>query len=433
MKSWKEICEIKDKLQDEGIEAWKNNKGRATLVRYTGSGKSTEAIKIITKCKEKNPDLDVYISAPTTILVNKWIEDTKHFTNIRVGTHIEASKNVINTGLFIIDEVDAALAATLAKMLTNIKYKFILGLTATLKRKDKRETILEKYAPKVHEITLKQGIALGIFSNHIVFNLNITLNESEQEKYNSIEKALDTYFCYFQRDFNILRSCNTIKGCESYIKEVGLSILKAEGDNFVGLDERNAIRQLQKYAGLAGKYIRDREELVQKNETIKFITAKLVSEMNVKTICFGEHNETADEIAERINIFEGKQKAISYHSKKSDKENALTYKEFQQGFLKYIISSRKLISGINEEDLILGVDVSYTSSERDYQQKKGRVLRIDRNNLNKLAVFVNIVIKNTVSERWNKAKTYGDNSIINVNSLENLYEIYNQKLNKIKC
>lgn len=36
MKSWEEICAIKNNLQREGIEAWKNSGGRASLVRYTG-------------------------------------------------------------------------------------------------------------------------------------------------------------------------------------------------------------------------------------------------------------------------------------------------------------------------------------------------------------------------------------------------------------
>jgi superfamily II DNA or RNA helicase len=428
MRTWEEICAIKDNLQNEGIEAWKKSNGRSSLIRYTGFGKSTEAIKIIAKCKEKNPDLEVYITTPTLLSVEQWIKATEHFTNITVVTHIKASKSNAITGLFIIDEVDCALAVTLAKMFENVNYKYILCLTATLKRKDKREDLLKKYAPVVHTITLKQGIDLGIVSYHIVFNYNITLNEEEQKKYEDLNKKLDVCFAVFNRDYNLMRKCNKLKGCKEYLKTTDLTLFDTD---FKELEEKDTIKKLQTYAGLSQKFIADREAMIQKSETIKAVTAKLVTMFNVKTICFGEHNETADEVCERINIIENSAKAFSYHSKKSDKENNLNFESFRLGLYKYAISSRKLIAGVNEEDLILGVDVSYTSSERDYQQKKGRVLRIDKNNLKKTAVFVNIVVENTVSNSWNKSKTFGDKSIINVNSLETLYEIYKQKLNQL--
>ena len=60
---------------------------------------------------------------------------------------LSTAKNGYECDFLIIDEIHRTAAETLQFVFSKVKYKLILGLTATLERLDGRHTIVEKYLP----------------------------------------------------------------------------------------------------------------------------------------------------------------------------------------------------------------------------------------------------------------------------------------------
>jgi superfamily II DNA or RNA helicase len=109
---------------------WQSNDYKGILKAVPRAGKTLPAIDIINLMK-----VDTIIIVSTTTLKRQWEEElNKHIlpngNNIEVIVINTACKNEYETDLLIIDEVHRSTSPKFSKIYKNIKYNFILGLSA---------------------------------------------------------------------------------------------------------------------------------------------------------------------------------------------------------------------------------------------------------------------------------------------------------------
>ena len=154
----------RDERQDEAVKKWIQSEGKATVVAATGVGKTRIAIKCIHKVRKKYPNLSVLVLVPTELLKNQWIAELYSWDlsfNTDVQVMMGASKRLAKCDMLIIDEAHRISSEILSNALQVIKYKLLLGLTATFERLDGRHEILAKYAPVCDTITIQEAVVNG--------------------------------------------------------------------------------------------------------------------------------------------------------------------------------------------------------------------------------------------------------------------------------
>ena len=97
----------RDERQAQAIQAWKQAKGRATIVAATGFGKTTVAIKIIAGLKKAKADLYTVVLVPTTTLKEQWEQELDEWGlgfNTEIYVMMGASQKHYNCDLLVIDK-----------------------------------------------------------------------------------------------------------------------------------------------------------------------------------------------------------------------------------------------------------------------------------------------------------------------------------------
>lgn len=122
------------------------------------------AIKAIQRMRKRYPELNVLVLVPTSALQSQWIEkltENDVLRNTTVQVMMGASQRKYECDLLIIDECHRINSEVLSNVFNVVKYKAILGLTATFERLDGRDRILAKYAPVCDEIPIEVAMANG--------------------------------------------------------------------------------------------------------------------------------------------------------------------------------------------------------------------------------------------------------------------------------
>lgn len=125
----------RDERQEEGRIKWIDNKCRGTLEYGTGVGKTYTAIKCAKSVLNKYPQFRILVVVPTDLLKEQWIMQlTKHgiFMNAEVVVINTVVKHEWTCDILIIDEIHRMGADTFSEVFERVKYRMILGLTATL-------------------------------------------------------------------------------------------------------------------------------------------------------------------------------------------------------------------------------------------------------------------------------------------------------------
>lgn len=154
----------RDERQHESVTKWLKAKGHASIVACTGLGKTFIAIKAIQRMRKRYPELNVLVLVPTSALQSQWIEkltENDVLRNTTVQVMMGASQRKYECDLLIIDECHRINSEVLSNVFKVVKYKAILGLTATFERLDGRDRILAKYAPVCDEIPIEVAMANG--------------------------------------------------------------------------------------------------------------------------------------------------------------------------------------------------------------------------------------------------------------------------------
>lgn len=192
----------RDERQEESMKKWLQNKGKGTLECCTGFGKSRITINIIKRLLGKYPNMRIIIIVPTELLKNQWLEHIDNYQlqfNVEVQIINSAAKNGGVYDLLVIDEIHTSAANSLIAVFKSIKYKLILGLTATFERLDERHKLLEQYCPIIDTVTLQEAQLNGWVSQYNEYLVLIDVDDIDL--YKQYNKEFTEHFEFFNYDF----------------------------------------------------------------------------------------------------------------------------------------------------------------------------------------------------------------------------------------
>ena len=408
----------RDERQAESVQKWLNSKGKGTLECCTGYGKSRCALIIINKLLSRYPNMRIWIVVPTDLLKKQWeahIEKNALQLNVEVLIINTAAKNGGQCDFLIIDEIHTAGANLLIKVFESVKYKLILGLTATFERLDERHNLIAKYCPIVDTVTLQEAQLNGWVSEYKEYLVLIDVEDINV--YQDYNKQFTEHYEFFNYDFKLAMS---MVGKDGLRNKLEYRDELCKGDASLKKDMLKAINY---HANGFIRAIQARKKFVYEHpEKIRLAREIIKHRPDSKIVTFCANTK----IAEAIGY------GYVYTNKEGKKKNRLTLSEFSAMNSGVLNTCKLAESGMDIPGLSVGIMLGVNSSETKAQQTRGRVIRKEGN---KEAEYFTLVINDTIESKWWQNAHKKDTDIIKIDS-ENLikvlegepYETYTKKL-----
>ena len=383
--------------QQEAVKKWIRNKGKGSIVAMTGFGKSRMALMAINAIKKKYPYIRILIVVPTEPLKKQWQEHIDN-NDLQFNAEVQIINTVIkhnyNCDFLILDEEHRCPADTFQKVFECVRYKLILGLTATFERLDGKHVIMNKYCPIIDEISTLECLANGWISE---FKEYVVLLEVDDiDYYKQLNKEWTQHFEFFQFSFD-----NAMKMCGP---EGWKAKLAYRDELYKGSDEskRKEILQTINYHSAGFMRTMTKRKSFVNNHIKKIEVAKKIMEArpNSKIITFSNNVKMAEALENGNYVYTGKT---------SKAKGRVMMDDFISGNINHIHSCHKLNEGIDVPDISVGIVLGTDSSEIKAKQRLGRVTRLYGN---KQAEFFYLVIKDTVEEKWVKTSHKNSKYII---------------------
>ena len=392
----------RDERQAQSLRAWLQNKGRGCVEGCTGYGKTRIGLNAIEKVRTRYPDLSVIVVVPTDVLRNQWIKliDERGLgLNCKVVIINTASKQLDQCDLLILDEIHKFAADQFSHVFKTVKYKLILGLTATIERLDGKHELLKKYCPVVDTVTIEVAKANGWVSDFTEYQ--VIISAEDIDNYREYNKEFIKHFEFFDFDFNKAMSMIGQAGlknrltyrdelCPNGSKEEKSKVLKDIMYHSMGF--MHAMQNRKKFIHNHPQKIEVAREIIKHRADKKIITFSANTKM-----------------AEAIGV------GYVYTGKEGKKKNRITIEEFEK-LDKGVINSCKLaIEGFDCPGLSVGIVMGVDSSATKAIQSTGRVVRKEGS---KYSEMFTLVMENTVEQEWfKKSHPKGDYVTIDVENL----------------
>ena len=394
--------------QLECVQKWVDNKKRGTILAATGFGKTRVGLQAIKRFQTKFPEHLIIVAVPSDAIRIQWEKELSNWNlKAEVKTYYDTSRHKYECTMLVLDEIQKVAADTLFSTFDNVKYKLILGLTATFERLDGRDKLISKYCPVIDEITISECISKGWLSDYTEY---LVLIEPEDiEDYNKVNRQFLDHFSYFDYNFNkAMAMFSDWKYRVRYIKEHNLS--KEEG------------KILMAHAAGFNRTMQARKKYIN-NHPKKIELTNLILEHRSDKKCITFSNTIA--MAERIGYGQ------VYSGKDSVKKGRAKLEEFLLQSSGVINSIRRLTEGFNDPTISVAVVLGFDSSKTRKTQSIGRVIRAFEG---KKAEVFNLVLKGTVEETW-FANSNTNSNYITIDE-ENLINVLNgteftKKKNKV--
>ena len=383
-----EICRVK----------WIKNKCKGTLIQPTGTGKTFTALKCLKSVIDKYPTLRILVVVPTDNLKVQWKVQLDNW-GLGLNADVQIINTVVrhkwNTDILVLDEEHRYAGSVFQQVFNQVKYTYILGLTATFKRLDGKHKIIQKYCPIIDEITLLEAKL-----NHWIADFKeylVVLETDDIDTYKEYNKSFISSFEYFNFEWNLALSMIGAKGyiaqneyrdklCPRGSKEEKLSVLKT-----IKYHSANFMRMVQKRKA----YINNHPKKIE-------IARQIIEARNdFKIITFSNNIKMAESIGMGGQVYTGKD------NKKKARANL---EEFNNAKTGLIHSVAKLIEGADIKGLNVGIILGLDSSETKAVQKRGRCIRFEKG---KIAEIFNLVIDSTVECDWFK-RAHPDGNYITI-------------------
>ena len=430
----------KEEFQKEGLRLLQENNYTGTIVADTGASKSKIAIDAIKEGKFKN----ILITSPRTNLKDNWREELEKWGIKQYRIAIDPTEvvpgfdklcwmydlNIISIifeniqtcykwtkeqlqqfDLIIVDEVhcignEYSAFITIAREL-NIS---CIGLTATPDKSNEfKRNVLYKMLPILIEYHSAEKDGLINKVNYIIYEHELSndykvLTGNKTNKWYIGEKA---QYEYLTEKYNYAKKLMFEQGASDYwnnalvwMKTGNPSQKKAGTEFFRAVNNRkNFLWNLTSTAEIA---IRMKRKILQ-NEIIDLALMKtrsndfhreiLLSKLvNNKVLLFSELTPQASKLSS--NVIHSN---VGKTAKITQQLNEETLRKFNAGEIRDLASVKSLTLGLNMIGVNWAIFESYSGSNVQGTQKKGRLHRL---NVNEVANVVIIVVKGTQYESW---------------------------------
>lgn len=385
--------------------------------------KTFTAIMAVKTVLKKYPNLRILIVVPTITLKDQWYEELNKndlYFNIEVQVINTVIKHNWSCDLLIIDEIHSSVADTLKEIFNCVKYKLILGLTATFERLDGKHILLEKYCPIIDKVSTAEALANDWISEFKEYQVLIEVDNIED--YKSLQKEWLQHFEFFQFDFNIAMSMVTPEGWKNklnYCNQI-----------YTGNDEnkrKEILKEINFHSIRFMQTMQQRKSFINNHPKKVEIAKKIMNARpNSKIITFSNNITMAEALDDGKYVYTGKT---------SKTKGRVMIEDYLSGKINRLHSVKRLIEGFNDPNTSVGIILGLDSSERRATQARGRIIR--KTSTNKQAEIFNIVIKNSQEEKWFKDSHKNTNYItIDENGLDKVLrgetpEPYKKKLGEL--
>ena len=333
--------------QNDVLKVWIENKGQGIVEAPTGSGKTYLALKLM-QSKKLYP---FTVIVPSAELMRQWknrimkyypergimlIGDGNKLKNFNVDIKIVIINSVrrehLKTKTLILDEIHhtSALAQVNHLVWKNIKWKYILGMSASVIPESLTNENTGWSIPSIYQYTLQQAYADGVLLKPKIITKSVELEENEQDVYNELTEKIKENSGSFG-DFN---------NAPVWFKKWTF--------------ERNEI-------------------LFNSKKKLNILKSILVENSFKKCIIFTERIDTADEIAKEIN--NNGIECLSLHSNLKKKERNQLVSRFINSTYPVVLTTAHLFEeGMDVPEVDLLVLYSFGNTRRESLQRIGRSL-----------------------------------------------------------
>lgn len=376
----------RDERQEIARVKWIKNKCVGTFEFATGFGKTFTAIKCIKSVINKYPRFKVLIVVPTENLEKQW---NQYIDNFQLG--LNCNVQIINTiitrswvcDILVIDEAHRYASDKFQHIFTNVKYRYILGLTATFKRLDGKHELIAKYCPVIDAVTVEEAVKNKWLSEFKEYQVLITVDDIDE--YKALNAKFIEHFEFFNYDFDLAKS---MIGKYGFINRARYrdAICNPNASNE---EKKNVFKQITIHAIGFIRAIQDRKKFISNHPKKIEIARKIIqARQNAKIITFSSNVQMAKSIGYGI-VYTGKTK-----SKKKSQEDLDNFNLQETGVIN---SCAKLNEGADIKGLSVAIILGLDSSETKSVQRRGRAIRKEEN---KIAEIFNIVIDQTTETKW---------------------------------
>lgn len=381
--------------QEECVDKWVKNRCVGSIQAAVGFGKTRIGLMAIKRFRNKYPNESIIVAVPSDAIKIQWIKQLDEWKlSAEVKTYFDTSKHKYECTLLILDEVHRVASEQLINTFTNVKFKGVLGLTATFERLDGRDKLIAKHCPIIDEITIEEAIKKGWLSNYREYL--VLIEPDDIDVYQDLNRQFNEHFSFFDFNFSLAMSLATgYKARIAYCKDKPLEEKRIITAHAMGFK-----RTLQARI----KYINNHPKKIELTNLI------LEHRQNKKCITFSN----TIGMAEKIKYGE------VYSGKDSIKKGRAKLEKFLAKSSGTINSIRKLNEGFNDPSISVAVVLGFDSSKTRKTQSVGRVIRAAEG---KTAEVFNLVLKDTVEMTWfQNSNTNKDYITIDEDNLINVLE-----------
>lgn len=373
--------------QQVAVKRWLASKGKGTIVAGTGFGKTRCALMAIKALLKKYPQFRILVVVPTDALQKQWLEHINNWGfqfNVEVVIINTCIKHKWQCDLLVIDECHRCGADEFSKVFNCVKYKIILGLTATIERLDGKHLIIQKYCPVVDEIPTLECLVNGWISQYKEYQVLIDVDNIDY--YKSLHSEWLKHFEFFQYDFKKVMDMVKKDGWKKKI-EYRDELYKGNDENM----KKQVMQAINYHAAQFIKTMTARKSFIY-NHPKKLEIARRIMEAKSgsKIITFSANVNMAESIEGGQNVYTGQT---------SKKKGRVMLEDFISGQIKTLHSCKKLDEGFDCPDASVAIILGFDSSETKSTQRRGRVVRKFED---KVAEIFYIVINNTQETKWFK-------------------------------
>lgn len=377
-------------------KAWKDFEKAeysALLEAPTAAGKTVFAIWVVSRLKQKYPNLKTTIIVPTIPLLRQWKKELLKFLTVsesEIGVYYGGKKDsslgkkfmiyVVNSASsndnlkhqqqsnqfdFVIhDEVHHVGAPTYQRLLEITSFKFKLGMSATPDREyDSTGTrrikrYFKNFITIPNEIVERPPIIYSV--------IRVSFTAEEKEKYAHKIKSLKISEQRLKKFYGVIPGSKTffeeitqlaqagVKDASNYIS----TLRGMEGMRFTAYNKLRVIKQLAK------------------------------SELRKKSIIFCDRISFVNKIKQVLKHYYPDRNIYHIHSDMQKRVQIKQLDMFKLSINGILIAARIVDEGFNVPDASIGILVSFTKTKRQSIQRDGRILRFVKGKIAKKIVLM---------------------------------------------
>lgn len=380
------------------IQNWLKAGMKATIVAATGVGKTRIALMTIKALLSKYPNMRFLIVVPTETLQNQWQEQLDAWDvlfNCEVKIINSASKQNYVCDVLIIDEIHRSAANTLLNVFNTVKYRYIMGLTATFERLDERDQLVAKYAPVCDTISTEEALLNGWIAPYKEYV--VLIDVPDMDIYNEYNRQFTESFGFFNFRFDLVMK---MIGKDGYKTRLAYRdyILPS---NATSAQKSDTLKTITYHAMNFMRAMQNRKKFINNHPKKVEIAQKIIkARSDRKIITFSNNVKMAEAIENGKNVYTGKI---------SKKKGRIMIDDFNKLKTGCIHSCQKLNEGADIKGLSVAIMLGLDSSKIKAVQKRGRVIRLEDG---KTAELFNLIIKDSVEQAWFKKSHENDKYII---------------------